>query len=336
MKGVVAMKKTIWLVLGVMILGIIGNPSMSSAKIRKPFLGLPVMSAKKVTSTSITFDFSYLAKYYLKGKDGISGFQVYKKTNGKWKKICTAKVSKKNGKKTIRKTLTQKNLKPNTNYQYRIRNYKRVVGTKKVKGKTKKYTKTFYSKYAYVKVKTKEEKKESEDTNKPKYDRYDKFGRPIDENGNLIDTAKEENENYQIKMLTEINRCRAERNIHPLVLDNTLCKMTEVRAKEAHELFAHRRLDGTLWSTIFDEFNLDYVENGSLRSVRARSEGVHGGSETWYDALQCWKESYGHWEDLMDINADRFGMGYYFDVKDGRYEWVAITGVSYEKTSGTY
>lgn len=345
----------------------IGVPVPAKAKIRKPSLALPVFDVKSKTKTTITLDFSYLAKYYLKGKDAIDGYQLYRKVKGKWKKLCTVKTKGKK-KKTIKKTYKDKKLKTGTTYKYRVRTFKKVTGTKKVKkGKrkvTRKYKKTFYSKYEYLNVTTKKEN-ESKPTqiSKPK---VDGAGRPIDDNYNYVDPFAEENKGYQQKMLNRINKYRKEKGLKPLTLNLTMCQMAQIRAKEAEQLFEHRRLDGTLWSTIFNDFNLDFINSeGKVMSIKARGENLHvsGGGSTWDMALgdcqdvpkgvdkdyyvnQGWKQSSGHWDCLMDENADQFGIAQYFsapssakpylDENLSEYPatasyWVAITGASYEK-----
>lgn len=352
------------LIVGVMI----GVPVPAKAKIRKPLLALPVFEVKTKTNTTITLDFSYMAtKYYLKGKDAIDGYQLYRKVKGKWKKLCTAKVKGKK-KKSLKKTYKDKKLTAGTKYKYRVRTFKKVTGTKKVKkGKRKvrkKYKKTFYSKYEYLNVTAKKENKKPTPTptNRQK---YDGGGNPIDDNYNYVDPFAEENKGYQQKMLNRINEYRKEKGLKPLALNLTMCQMASVRAKEAEQLFEHRRLDGTLWSTIFNDFNLDFMSEGKAMSVRAMGENlfVAGYGHSWDMVLgDCrdipkgvnensyvddgWKQSPGHWACLMDEDADQFGIAHYFsappsakpylDKNLSSYPstasyWVAITGASYEK-----
>lgn len=339
------------------------------AKIKKPVLALPSFGAKTKTATSVTLDFSYMAKYYLKGKDAIDGYQIYKKVKGKWKKLSSVKTKGKK-KKTIKKTYSDKKLKPGTKYRYRVRTFKKVMRKKTIKkGKkkvTKKYTKTYYSRYENLVVTTKSSNGNTAQPDPPKKQRYDGAGNPIDENGHYIDPFLEENKDYQLKMLNRINEHRVEKGLKPLTLNWTMCEMAAVRAKEASQLFEHRRPDGSLWDTIFDQYNLEYITSaGKVMTVKAVGENLHvaGLGSTWDMTLgdcreipegvdketyidQGWKQSPGHWNTLMDENINQFGVAHYFDAPPsaepymdenlpvypsiGSY-WVAITGAAYEK-----
>lgn len=345
-------KKMNMFLIMILVIGMtIGVPVPAKAKIRKPSLALPVFDVKSKTKTTITLDFSYLAKYYLKGKDAIDGYQLYRKVKGKWKKLCTVKTKGKK-KKTIKKTYKDKKLKTGTTYKYRVRTFKKVTGTKKVKkGKrkvTRKYKKTFYSKYEYLNVTTKKEN-ESKPTPTPN----PLLGILYDDDGNYLDPYKNTtNKNYREDMLNEINKLRKAEGYQPLVLNATLCKMADIRAKETEQLFEHRRPNGALWSSIFNEFNLDFITSeGVQMSVRPTGENIAGGGvgdnsdgavlgvkglyygvgAEWKETLYDWMRSPGHKASIMSEFTDQFGVSYSFDKKTGSYNWVQLFGASYEK-----
>lgn len=347
-------KMNIFLIMILIIGMMIGVPVPAKAKIRKPSLALPVFNVKSKTKTTITFDFSYMAKHYLKGKRAIGGYQLYRKAKGKWKKLCTVKVKGKK-KKSIKKTYKDKKLKTGKTYKYRVRTFKKVTGTKKVKkGKRKvkrKYKKTFYSKYKYLNV-----------TTIPK---VDGDGRPIDANYKYVDPFAKENKGYQQKMLNRINKYRGEKGLKPLKLNLQMCQMALIRAKEREQLFDYKRPNGSSWSTIFNDFNLDFTTSeGKAMSIQARAEISYFSADgcTWDMALgdckdtpkggnnnyvnQGWKQIAGHWDCLMDENADQFGIAHYFSAPSSAKPylsknlsnypevasyWVAIIGDSCEK-----
>ena len=342
-------KLNIFFILILIIGMMIGAPVPAKAKIRKPSLALPAFDVKSKTKTTITLDFSYMAKYYLKGKDSIDGYQLYRKVKGKWKKLCTVKTKGKK-KKSIKKTYKDKKLKTGTTYKYRVRTFKKVTGTKKVKkGKrkvTRKYKKTFYSKYEYLNVTTKKEN-ESKPTPEPN----PLLGILYDKDGNYIDPYRNtSNKNYRQDMLNEINKLRKAEGYQPLVLNETMCKMADIRAKEIYTLFEHRRPNGALWSTIFNEFNLDFTTSeGVLMSVRPTGENISSGgvsenlnasvegvkglyygvSADWKDTLYEWMGSPGHKAAIMSEFSDQFAVSYCFDKKRGQYRWVQLFGASY-------
>lgn len=126
------------------------------------------------------------------------------------------------------------------------------------------------------------------------------------------------------------NALRAEKGLKPLVYDDKLSAFAQVRANE-YEItviksramtkirklqseLAHQRIDGR---PFFD----GYIGNGGV------SENLAAGRHNASQAVTAWKNSEGHYKNMMNQNHERIGVGvvYIPNSKYGYY-WAQIFG----------
>lgn len=126
------------------------------------------------------------------------------------------------------------------------------------------------------------------------------------------------------------NQLRAEKGLKPLVYDDNLSAFAQVRANE-YEItvvksramtkirklqseLAHQRIDGR-------PFYDGYIGNGGV------SENLAAGRHNASQAVTAWKNSEGHYKNMMNQNHERIGVGV-VHIPNSRwgYYWVQIFG----------
>lgn len=119
-----------------------------------------------------------------------------------------------------------------------------------------------------------------------------------------LSAAKENMGKYEdmiYEVLTQTNMIRAEKNLPALKLDDKLTEQACVRAAEmaATGVFSHTRPNGQLWSTVFDR-------NGFKGT---RGENIAKGYTTAKSVCDDWKESSGHYENIIKPEYEYLGVG---------------------------
>lgn len=110
------------------------------------------------------------------------------------------------------------------------------------------------------------------------------------------------------EVVSQTNQLRQEQGLPPLRYDADLAAYAQVRAQEIPEHFAHERPDGS--------------------SVGNFGENIAYGQDTPQLVMQQWKNSVGHYRNIIDPNVETIGVGYYMD-KGGRKHWVQLFGASW-------
>lgn len=113
-------------------------------------------------------------------------------------------------------------------------------------------------------------------------------------------------------ILELLNDLRQEKNLNALKPNEQLKKASRQRAKETKESFAHTRPDGRETATIFEEPEYEYVyqlvgENIGMATYYLDEEGM---AELMFDG---WKNSPGHYENMVRENFEEIGIGVYYD-----------------------
>ncbi|MEG0443048.1 MAG: CAP domain-containing protein [Carnobacterium sp.] len=113
-------------------------------------------------------------------------------------------------------------------------------------------------------------------------------------------------------ILELLNDLRQEKNLNALKPNEQLKKASRQRAKETKESFAHTRPDGREMATIFEEPEYEYVyqlvgENIGVATYYLDEEGM---AELMFDG---WKNSPGHYENMVRENFEEIGIGVYYD-----------------------
>lgn len=108
---------------------------------------------------------------------------------------------------------------------------------------------------------------------------------------------------YANRILELVNEIRAEAGVDPLVLDVNLTKAATMRAIELDysDTFAHERPDGRHWNTVFAACGLDYTSAG---------ENIAAGQKTPEQVVEAWKNSEGHYRNMVNAKYTKLGVGY--------------------------
>lgn len=107
------------------------------------------------------------------------------------------------------------------------------------------------------------------------------------------------------KVLDGTNRLRAEKGLKPLKLDPNLSAYAQVRASEIAIQFNHQRLSG--------EGIGNFGENNA------------GGSATGEGAVGQWRNSKGHYANMVNASYETIGIGAVYDPNSTyKYYWVQI------------
>lgn len=121
-------------------------------------------------------------------------------------------------------------------------------------------------------------------------------------------------DSYINVVLDLVNEMRREAGAEPLALSEKLTEQACVRAEEIARsgIFDHIRPDGTSFSTIFRENGFMYGTVG---------ENIAWGYTTAESVCAAWKESRGHYENIIRPEYKSIGIGIAID-SDGRPVWV--------------
>lgn len=124
--------------------------------------------------------------------------------------------------------------------------------------------------------------------------------------------SKYSNEINQV--LAKVNEYRAAVGKPALVLDKNLCIAATIRALELgySDEFSHDRPNGSSCFTVLDEIGY---------TAYAAGENIASGYKTAADVSQGWKDSQGHYENMISDEFGKIGIGL---VKTDQYYWVQM------------
>ena len=111
-----------------------------------------------------------------------------------------------------------------------------------------------------------------------------------------------------------INQYRAESNLNRLKMSDSLCKIAEIRAKEASEKWSHIRPNGQ---------KLDSLLKDSEWKTAGENLAKHKVS-TPFDIVESWENSESHRENLLNSRYKYCGIAEYYDGKN-RYISMIFT-----------
>lgn len=111
--------------------------------------------------------------------------------------------------------------------------------------------------------------------------------------------------------LVHLNQIRAERGLNPVQYDANLSAYAQQRAQEIIQLFDHTRPNGQ-----------SYHQEVSPPSA----ENIAAGQETGQKVILSWKNSAGHYRNMMG-NYQKAGIGLVYQPQSQyQYYWVLIMG----------
>ena len=113
------------------------------------------------------------------------------------------------------------------------------------------------------------------------------------------------------EMLEYINEERAAKGLNSLVLDKDLTDAAMQRAAEIAFYFSHTRPNGAKWYRLCD---------------KAFAENISGGLSTPEATFIQWKNSSGHYDNMMGAAYKSIGIGHF--TQGGVHFWVQLFGVS--------
>jgi uncharacterized protein YkwD len=122
-------------------------------------------------------------------------------------------------------------------------------------------------------------------------------------------------------MLNCINMYRAEAGVNPLVLDEALSVAATIRSMEiayTQVSFEHNRPDGRLYSSVIKEVYGNAYTNG---------ENLAAGFSTATGACQAFRNSPGHYSNMINPNYTKVGVGYVdlpFQPLGYRHHWIQL------------
>ena len=107
---------------------------------------------------------------------------------------------------------------------------------------------------------------------------------------------------YYNEILTLVNEIRAEAGVHPLVLDTTICQAATMRSIEMNYscTFSHTRPGGSGCFSVFEIFSI---------GVSASGENIARGYPTPAAVVEGWKNSPGHYENMIYERFNKMGVG---------------------------
>lgn len=106
---------------------------------------------------------------------------------------------------------------------------------------------------------------------------------------------------YQ-EVLRLVNEIRIAAGVAPLTLDTGLCQAATMRAVEMNYsgVFAHTRPDGRACWTAFDPYGISY---------KACGENIAAGYPTAAKVVEGWKNSPGHYKNMVSADFGKMGVG---------------------------
>ena len=117
------------------------------------------------------------------------------------------------------------------------------------------------------------------------------------------------------EMLSYVNGYRSEVNVSPLSIDDDLNLAATIRAIEMaySKKFSHFRPDGNMCYSIAEDLNLN---------VNSMGENIAYGQKTAAGVSEVWKNSDGHYGNMISTMFTRVGFGKY--TLNGKTYWVQI------------
>ena len=124
--------------------------------------------------------------------------------------------------------------------------------------------------------------------------------------------------NYYQEVLRLVNEIRAEAGVAPLTLDTTLCKAASMRALEmdySNEV-SHTRPNGKDCFSVLEFYGISFGTCG---------ENIAAGQTSASSVVKGWKNSPGHYENMVNPSYTKLGVGYSASgVGDYGYYWCQL------------
>jgi len=155
-------------------------------------------------------------------------------------------------------------------------------------------------------------KKEEVVPTKPKEETYNKTTNDLKVEAT---TVKNNNKAIYNEILTSVNSLRNEVGAKPLVLDDNISLAATIRAMEMaySKKFSHTRPNGSQCFTVLNELGISYWLAG---------ENIAYGQTTSSMVMNSWRNSEGHYKNIIGANFTKIGVGYF--KYNGNTYWVQL------------
>ncbi|MDO4343473.1 MAG: CAP domain-containing protein [Eubacteriales bacterium] len=118
------------------------------------------------------------------------------------------------------------------------------------------------------------------------------------------------------EVLQETNKVRKKQGLSALEMDADLMEAAMQRAAEISLIFSHERPDGSECFTV---------------SSKAHSENIAAGQSSAASVVNAWKNSRGHYKNMMDETCESIGVGCFY--QNNVVCWVQLFGTSSAKST---
>ncbi len=128
-------------------------------------------------------------------------------------------------------------------------------------------------------------------------------------------SVKNSNKSTYNEMLSYVNNYRSEVNVGSLTIDDNLNLAATIRAIEMaySKKFSHTRPDGSMCYSVIDDLGITAYSIG---------ENIAYGQRTVAAVSEAWKNSSGHYANMISSNFSKIGFGKY--TLNGYTYWVQI------------
>ena len=108
---------------------------------------------------------------------------------------------------------------------------------------------------------------------------------------------------YYNEVLSLVNQIRAEAGVEPLSLDTNMCRAASMRALEMDyaDYFEHARADGRDCFSVMEYYSCSQSTAG---------ENIAAGQRSPSEVVESWKNSSGHYANMIDADFSKLGVGY--------------------------
>ena len=114
-------------------------------------------------------------------------------------------------------------------------------------------------------------------------------------------SADKVGDDYAEQVLKLVNKERKANGLDPVVLDEGLCAVADLRAKEIGTYFSHTRPNGKDCFSAVDEAGIDYSRV---------SENIAKGQKSTKQVVESWMNSEMHRANILDGKVTALGVGY--------------------------
>lgn len=127
-------------------------------------------------------------------------------------------------------------------------------------------------------------------------------------------TTKPENKSFARQVVELVNKERNKAGLNSLSIDTKIESAAMVRSKEIEKSFSHTRPNGSSFSTVLSESDVNF---------RGAGENIAWGQRSPEEVMNGWMNSSGHRANILNSNFKNIGVAYYVG-SNGRTYWTQL------------